>query len=165
MPFGLKAGTRFTFPLASNTGSLVPYCSPPPFCPRTRVTLDVALAAAARWCEPPLRMVVVFWWLAVCRVKEDIAPRRVLQWRRRLDVAWLQWRLLVLHREIWALRRQGASSGGQYQGSGPSGELLRSDFSLPHCHHHGPQGSDLNLPRASLVARRISPTSTTHIGA
>merc|ERR1711959_179040 len=37
---------------------------------------------------------------------------------------------------------QGAVSGGQYQGSGPFGKGLCSDFSLPHCHHHGPQGSD-----------------------
>merc|ERR1712072_99613 len=37
---------------------------------------------------------------------------------------------------------KGAVSGGQYQGSGPFGKDLCSDFSLPHCHHHGPQGSD-----------------------
>jgi len=37
---------------------------------------------------------------------------------------------------------KGAVSGGQYQGSGPFGKGLCSDFSLPHCHHHGPQGSD-----------------------
>merc|ERR1711981_1367873 len=36
----------------------------------------------------------------------------------------------------------GAVSGGQYEGSGPFGKGLCSDFSLPHCHHHGPQGSD-----------------------
>merc|ERR1712232_216579 len=29
-----------------------------------------------------------------------------------------------------------------YQGSGPFGKGLCSDFSLPHCHHHGPQGDD-----------------------
>merc|ERR1711939_737113 len=33
---------------------------------------------------------------------------------------------------------KGAVSGGQYQGSGPFGKGLCSDFSLPHCHHHGP---------------------------
>merc|ERR1712137_225377 len=37
---------------------------------------------------------------------------------------------------------KGAVSGGQYQGSGPFGKGYCSDFSLPHCHHHGPQGSD-----------------------
>merc|ERR1712224_818788 len=37
---------------------------------------------------------------------------------------------------------KGAVSGGQYQGSGPFGKGLCADFSLPHCHHHGPQGSD-----------------------
>merc|ERR1711959_703262 len=37
---------------------------------------------------------------------------------------------------------KGAVSGGQYQGSGPFGKGMCSDFSLPHCHHHGPQGSD-----------------------
>jgi cathepsin B len=36
----------------------------------------------------------------------------------------------------------GAVSGGQFQGSGPFGKGLCSDFSLPHCHHHGPQGKD-----------------------
>merc|ERR1712048_792758 len=37
---------------------------------------------------------------------------------------------------------KGVVSGGQYQGSGPFGKGLCSDFSMPHCHHHGPQGSD-----------------------
>merc|ERR1712046_383564 len=37
---------------------------------------------------------------------------------------------------------KGAVSGGQYQGSGAFGKGLCSDFSLPHCHHHGPTGSD-----------------------
>merc|ERR1711934_263072 len=37
---------------------------------------------------------------------------------------------------------KGAVSGGQYQGSGPFGKGLCSDFSMPHCHHHGPQGDD-----------------------
>jgi len=37
---------------------------------------------------------------------------------------------------------KGAVSGGQYQGSGPFGKGLCSDFSMPHCHHHGPQGGD-----------------------
>jgi cathepsin B len=37
---------------------------------------------------------------------------------------------------------QGAVTGGQ-QGGGPFDSLgLCSDFSLPHCHHHGPQGDD-----------------------
>merc|ERR1719226_217069 len=37
---------------------------------------------------------------------------------------------------------KGAVSGGQYQGSGPFGKGLCSDFAFPHCHHHGPQGQD-----------------------
>jgi len=37
---------------------------------------------------------------------------------------------------------KGAVSGGQYQGSGPFGKGFCSDFSMPHCHHHGPQGAD-----------------------
>merc|ERR1712070_1127358 len=37
---------------------------------------------------------------------------------------------------------KGAVSGGQYQGTGPFGKGLCSDFSMPHCHHHGPQGDD-----------------------
>merc|ERR1711953_805449 len=37
---------------------------------------------------------------------------------------------------------KGAVSGGQYQGSGPFGKGMCSDFSMPHCHHHGPQGDD-----------------------
>merc|ERR1711972_659243 len=37
---------------------------------------------------------------------------------------------------------KGAVTGGQYQGSGTFGKGLCSDFSLPHCHHHGPQGQD-----------------------
>jgi cathepsin B len=37
---------------------------------------------------------------------------------------------------------KGAVSGGQYNGSGTFGAGFCSDFSLPHCHHHGPQGAD-----------------------
>jgi len=40
------------------------------------------------------------------------------------------------------IKRKGAVSGGQYKGTGPFGAGLCSDFSLPHCHHHGPQGND-----------------------
>merc|ERR1712087_719267 len=36
----------------------------------------------------------------------------------------------------------GAVSGGQYQGTGPFGSGLCADYTLPHCHHHGPQGDD-----------------------
>ena len=38
------------------------------------------------------------------------------------------------------IQSHGAVTGGQYQGSGPFGTGFCSDFSLPHCHHHGPQG-------------------------
>merc|ERR1711977_401456 len=40
------------------------------------------------------------------------------------------------------LNWHGAVSGGQFNGTGPFGSGMCSDFSLPHCHHHGPQGSD-----------------------
>jgi len=40
------------------------------------------------------------------------------------------------------IKGKGAVTGGQYKGSGPFGEGFCLDFSLPHCHHHGPQGSD-----------------------
>jgi len=40
------------------------------------------------------------------------------------------------------IKRSGVVTGGQYQGSGPFGAGFCSDFSLPHCHHHGPQGDD-----------------------
>merc|ERR1719158_1080581 len=40
------------------------------------------------------------------------------------------------------IKRSGAVTGGQYKGSGPFGKGLCSSFSLPHCHHHGPQGED-----------------------
>jgi len=36
----------------------------------------------------------------------------------------------------------GLVTGGQVDGSGPFGSGLCSDFSMPHCHHHGPQGND-----------------------
>jgi len=36
----------------------------------------------------------------------------------------------------------GVVTGGQYEGTGPFGKGLCLDFSLPHCHHHGPQGKD-----------------------
>merc|ERR1719265_99957 len=40
------------------------------------------------------------------------------------------------------IQHTGAVTGGQYQGTGPFGKGLCADFSLPHCHHHGPQGKD-----------------------
>lgn len=42
----------------------------------------------------------------------------------------------------WDFVQAGVVTGGQYKGTGPFGAGLCSDFSLPHCHHHGPQGSD-----------------------
>merc|ERR1712003_582003 len=39
------------------------------------------------------------------------------------------------------IRLHGAVSGGQFQGTGPFGKGFCRDYSLPHCHHHGPQGS------------------------
>merc|ERR1712159_236287 len=40
------------------------------------------------------------------------------------------------------INSDGAVTGGQFQGSGPFGAGFCSDFTLPHCHHHGPQGND-----------------------
>jgi cathepsin B len=40
------------------------------------------------------------------------------------------------------ISRKGVVTGGQVGGSGPFGKGYCSDFSMPHCHHHGPQGSD-----------------------
>jgi cathepsin B len=37
---------------------------------------------------------------------------------------------------------KGAVTGGQYESSGPFGAGYCSDFTLPHCHHHGPVGKD-----------------------
>jgi len=40
------------------------------------------------------------------------------------------------------IQEKGAVTGGQYQGTGPFGKGLCQDFSMVHCHHHGPQGDD-----------------------
>jgi len=40
------------------------------------------------------------------------------------------------------ISKHGAVTGGQYKGTGPFGAGMCQDFSLPHCHHHGPQGKD-----------------------
>jgi cathepsin B len=40
------------------------------------------------------------------------------------------------------IKNSGSVSGGQYRGFGPFGKGMCSDFVLPHCHHHGPQGDD-----------------------
>jgi len=42
------------------------------------------------------------------------------------------------------IKRIGAVSGGQFNNTGPTfgQSSFCSDFSLPHCHHHGPQGQD-----------------------
>jgi len=37
--------------------------------------------------------------------------------------------------------QKGVVTGGQYNNTGPTQDLCLA-FSLPHCHHHGPQGSD-----------------------
>jgi cathepsin B len=46
--------------------------------------------------------------------------------------------------EAWDyIKHHGLATGGQYKNTGPFGdEGLCVDFSLPHCHHHGPQGDD-----------------------
>lgn len=40
------------------------------------------------------------------------------------------------------ISRKGLVTGGQYGDTGALGGGWCSAFSLPHCHHHGPQGSD-----------------------
>jgi len=40
------------------------------------------------------------------------------------------------------IQTQGLVTGGQVDGTGPFGTGYCSDFTLPHCHHHGPQGKD-----------------------
>lgn len=40
------------------------------------------------------------------------------------------------------IKRHGVVTGGQYKGTGPFGAGLCSNYALPHCHHHGPQGDD-----------------------
>jgi len=40
------------------------------------------------------------------------------------------------------IKQSGVVTGGLYQGTGPFGKGFCSDYSLPHCHHHGPQGQD-----------------------
>merc|ERR1712224_446535 len=42
----------------------------------------------------------------------------------------------------WDFIKKGVVTGGQYKGTGPFGAGLCSDFSMGHCHHHGPQGDD-----------------------
>jgi len=43
----------------------------------------------------------------------------------------------------WAyIKSDGIVTGGQFNATGPFGSGYCSDFSLPHCHHHGPQGDD-----------------------
>lgn len=40
------------------------------------------------------------------------------------------------------IQKSGVVTGDQYQGTGPFGGGMCADYSLPHCHHHGPQGDD-----------------------
>jgi len=40
------------------------------------------------------------------------------------------------------ISQKGLATGGQFNGTGPMGAGFCQDFSLPHCHHHGPQGKD-----------------------
>lgn len=40
------------------------------------------------------------------------------------------------------IKNRGSVTGGQYESSGPFGAGYCADFTLPHCHHHGPQGND-----------------------
>jgi cathepsin B len=47
------------------------------------------------------------------------------------------------------LSQNGIATGGQYNGTGPFGKGWCSDFTLPHCHHHGPQRNDPYPPEGS----------------
>jgi len=40
------------------------------------------------------------------------------------------------------IKSKGSVTGGQFESSGPFGAGYCSDFTLPHCHHHGPVGKD-----------------------
>jgi len=42
----------------------------------------------------------------------------------------------------WSYVKKGAVTGGNQGDTGPLGGGFCSQFSLPHCHHHGPQGED-----------------------
>jgi len=42
----------------------------------------------------------------------------------------------------WGYVKRGAVTGGNQGDTGPLGGGFCSEFSLPHCHHHGPQGED-----------------------
>jgi len=42
----------------------------------------------------------------------------------------------------WSYIEKGAVTGGNQGDTGPLGGGFCSAFSLPHCHHHGPQGDD-----------------------
>merc|ERR1712157_578354 len=58
--------------------------------------------------------------------------------------------------------KHGAVSGGQYKGSGPFGKGFCSDFSLPHCHHHGPKwDADAKAPHNDFSADKYSYTGST----
>jgi len=47
------------------------------------------------------------------------------------------------------IQQNGLVTGGQYNGTGQPGGGWCSAFSLPHCHHHGPQGNDPYPPEGS----------------
>jgi cathepsin B len=42
----------------------------------------------------------------------------------------------------WSYVKKGSVTGGNQGDTGPLGGGFCSEFSLPHCHHHGPQGQD-----------------------
>jgi cathepsin B len=42
----------------------------------------------------------------------------------------------------WSYVQSGCVTGGNQADTGPLGGGFCSSFSLPHCHHHGPQGAD-----------------------
>jgi len=42
----------------------------------------------------------------------------------------------------WGYVKKGSVTGGNQGDTGPLGGGFCSEFSLPHCHHHGPQGQD-----------------------
>mmetsp|Transcript_18281 Transcript_18281/g.25687 ORF Transcript_18281/g.25687 Transcript_18281/m.25687 type:complete len:363 (-) Transcript_18281:307-1395(-) len=47
------------------------------------------------------------------------------------------------------IQTSGVVTGGQYNGTGPFGEGMCKSFSMPHCHHHGPQGDDPYPPEGA----------------
>jgi cathepsin B len=67
------------------------------------------------------------------------------------------------------IKNKGSVTGGQYNGTGAFGLGFCSDFTLPHCHHHGPKGNDpypsegqpgCESQRSPACPRKCAPSAT-----